>query len=231
MSDFHPAPGRRHNTWQAFGMAALIEAAIVVVAAILLAGTLASKPPVSEPVPITLADDPPPPPEKHEEPKPVPAPPVPQPKLKTPVKPVENRPQTPPEPAAPPLAQAPSPVAATANAFSEPVPASPPPPAPPSNNHPDIQASFDAKVRGAVNAWHNVHYPTAASTMHFAGKTQVEFHLRDGAVSGVRVLISCGVGLFDQSSLAAVQGASYPETPAELRGHDNLYQIWVEYRN
>jgi len=196
---------------------------------ILLAGSLANKPATSDPVPITLVDEPPP--EKPADPKPVPPPPTPQPKQKTPVKPLEPRPQTPPEPVAPPLAQAPSAIAATPNAFTEPTPAPPPPPVPPSTGRPDIQASYDAKVRGAVNAWHNANYPVAATTMHFAGKTQVEFHLRDGVVSGVRVMASCGVGLFDQSSLHAVQGASYPETPAELRGHDNLYQIWVEYRN
>ncbi len=222
-------PAKHRHALQAFGMAALIEAAIVVVAVILLAGSLANKPTISDPVPITLADDPPP--EKQDDPKPVPPPPTPQPKLKTPVKPVETRPQTPPEPAAPPVADAPSPVVATPNAFTEPAPAPPAPPVPPSTGKPDLQTSYDAKVRGAVNAWHNANYPVAASTMHFAGKTQVEFHLRDGVVGAVRVLTSCGVGLFDQASLHAVQGASYPETPAELRGHDNLYQIWVEFRN
>lgn len=223
-------PPRRSYTLQAFGMAALIEGGIVAVAAVLLAGALAHKP-APEPVTITLADEPPPPLEKPVEPKPEPAPPVPQPKLKTPVKQADHKPQAAPEPEAPPVAQAPSPIAATPNAFTEQAPVPPPPPAPVATGHPDLQATYDAKIRGAVNAWHNAHYPSAASTMHFAGKTQVEFHLRDGVVSGVRILSSCGVGLFDQSSLAAVQGASYPEAPAELRGHDNLYQIWVEYRN
>ena len=218
----------RGHALQAFGMAALIEGGIVAVAVTLLAGALSHRP-APEPVAITLADDPPP--EKKEEPKPEPPLPVPQPRLKTPVKPAEHKPQPAPEAEAPPPAQAPSPVAAIPNAFSEPVPLPPPPPAPPATGHPDLQATYDAKVKGAVNAWHNAHYPPAASTMHFAGKTQVEFHLRDGVVSGVRVLATCGVGLFDQSSLAAVQGASYPEAPAELHGHDNLYQIWVEYRN
>jgi protein TonB len=223
-------PVAQRRALQAFGMAALIEGGIVAVAVMLLAGSLAHKP-APEPVAITLADDPPPPPEKPADPKPEPALPVPQPKVKMPVKLAEHRPQAAPEPEAPPLAQAPSPIAAAPNAFTEPAPAPAPPPAPPATSHPDLQATYDAKVRGAVNAWHNVHYPSAASTMHFTGKTQVEFHLRDGVVSGVRVLTTCGVGLFDQSSLAAVQGASYPEAPAELRGHDNLYQIWVEYRN
>lgn len=220
-------PSNKGHALQAFGMAALIEGGIVAVAVMLLAGALAHKPP-AEPVAITLADEPPP--EKKEEPKPEPPLPVPQPKLKTPVKLAEHKPQPAPEPEAPPLAQAPSPIASTPNAFTEPAPPPPAPPAPPAN-HPDLQATYDAKVKGAVNTWHNAHYPPAASTMHFAGKTQIEFHLRDGVVSGVKIMTSCGVGLFDQSSIAAVQGASYPEAPAELRGHDNLYQIWVEYRN
>jgi len=221
-------PSAPRRALQAFGMAAVLEGAIVAVAVILLAGSLENKPAISDPVPITLADDPPP--EQPAESKPMPPPPTPQPKQKTLVKPVESKPQMPPEPTAPPVAQAPSPIAATPNAFTEPAPA-PPPPVPSSTGRPDIQASYDAKVRGAVSAWHNANYPVAATTMHYAGKTQVEFHLRDGVVGGVRVLTSCGVGLFDQASLHAVQGASYPETPAELRGHDNLYQIWVEYRN
>ncbi|MBV8634479.1 MAG: energy transducer TonB [Burkholderiaceae bacterium] len=222
-------PSTQRRALQSFGMALLIEGGIVAVAVMLLAGALAHKPP-PEPVTITLADDPPP--EKKEEPKPEPPLPVPQPKLKTPVKLAEHKPQPAPVPEAPPIAQAPSPIAATPNAFTEQAPVPPPPPpAPPANSHPDLQATYDAKVRGAVHAWHNAHYPPAASTMHFSGKTQIEFHLRDGIVSGIRIMTTCGVGLFDQSSLAAVQGASYPEAPAELRGHDNLYQIWVEYNN
>lgn len=222
-------PTTQRHALQAFGMAALIEGAIVAVAAILLAGSLAHKPP-PESVPITLADEPPPP-DKPEEPKPLPPPPEPQPKQKTPPKPIEPRPVARPEPVTPPVADAPSPVAATPTAFTEPAPPPPPPPMPPQTGKPDLQATYDAKVKGAVYAWHNANYPSAASAMHFSGKTQVEFHLRDGVVSGVRVMTSCGVGLFDQSSLAAVQGARYPEAPAELHGHDNLYQIWVEYRN
>lgn len=218
----------RRQRWQAFGVAALIEGAIVAVGVILLAGSLANKP-ASEPVTITLADTPTPP-DQPEEPKPVPPPPQPQPKLKTPPKPMEQRPVSP-QPEAPTLAETPSPIAATPNAFSEPAPTPPPPPVPPSTGKPDIEDTYKAKVTAAVLAWHLANYPSAATTMHFSGKTRVEFHLRDGVVSGVHVVIPSPVQMFDRISMDAVQSARYPETPAELRGHDNLYQIWVEYNN
>jgi len=216
----------RHSL-QAFGMAIVIEAAIVLVAGAIIIGNAVMKPALSEPVPITLAEEPPP--EKPAEPKPLPPPPVPQPKQKMVAKVEAAKPQTPPQPVAPPVAEAPSPIAATPNAFSEPTPAPTPPPLPPAPGKPDIKATFDAKVRAAVYQWHVSNYPPVALTMHFGGKAMVEFHLRDGVVSGSRILSSCGVGMFDQAALRAVQSASYPETPAELRGHDNLYQVGVEF--
>ncbi|HEY8027802.1 MAG TPA: TonB family protein [Burkholderiaceae bacterium] len=216
----------RHSL-QAFGMAVIIEAAIVIVAGAIIIGNAVTKPALSEPVPITLAEEAQP--EKPAEPKPLPPPPIPQPKQKLVAKLEEAKPQLPPQPVAPPVADAPSPIAATPNAFTEPAPAPVPPPPPPTVGKPDLKAAFDAKVRAAVYQWHTGNYPPAALTMHFGGKAIVEFHLRDGVVSGSRILSSCGVGMFDQAALRAVQNASYPETPTELRGHDNLYQVGVEF--
>lgn len=216
----------RHSL-QAFGMAVIIEAAIVIVAGAIIIGNAVTKPALSEPVPITLVEEAQP--EKPAEPKPLPPPPIPQPKQKLMAKLEEAKPQLPPQPVAPPVADAPSPIAATPNAFTEPAPAPVPPPPPPTVGKPDLKAAFDAKVRAAVYQWHTSNYPPVALTMHFGGKAIVEFHLRDGVVSGSRILSSCGVGMFDQAALRAVQNAGYPETPTELRGHDNLYQVGVEF--
>ena len=228
MSESTPVKSGKSNPFQAFGLALLIEAAIVVGAAAVLIGN-AAKPALSEPVPITLAE---PQPEKPVERPPEPPPPVPQPKQKVLAKVSEPKPQSPPQPVTPPVAQDPSPVAATPTAFTEPAPPAPAPvPPPPVAGKVDAHAAYDAKVKSAVYQWHRANYPPVASTMHFSGRVQVEFHLHDGVVGGVTVKTSCGIGLFDQAAMRAVQNAVYPETPAELRGHDNLYLVWVEFQN
>jgi protein TonB len=213
----------RHHSMQAFGLAILIEAAIVAGAAVILVGPATVKPEFSEPVPITLAAEEPP--EKPPEPKPLP----PQPKLKTVAKPVLPKPQTPPQqeapPIAPPIAPAPAPVAAVRPAFAEPAPAPPPPPV--SSSKADPSAEYAAKVHAAVQAAH--YYPPAAAAMRFSGRVRVEFHLRDGTPSEWRVLVPCGIGMIDRAALQAVQSAHYPEPPADMRGRDNLYQVWVEF--
>ena len=215
---------RRHSM-QAFGMAVLIEAAIVVGAVAVLVGTQV-KPTISEPVPITLADLPP---EQKPEPKPEPPPPQPQPKLKPVLKQVMPRPQTPQPPQeAQPITPAPTPTAVP-TAFTQPAPPPPAPPPPPPNPSAkaDANATYAAKVNAAIYAVNT--YPPSAAMMRFVGRTQVEFHLHDGVLVGEpRVLISCGIGLFDKWALQAVQAAHYPAPPELLRGDDTKITAWVK---
>jgi protein TonB len=216
-----------HNSrraMQAFGMALLIEAAIVVTAATILIGATAVKK-LSDPVPITLASAEP---HKQAEPQPPkPQPPQPpQPKTRPQVKTVQ--PQVPRQQEALPIAPEPAPVAA-ATVFSEPAPKTPSPPAPPvaTVGKVDPNLEYMVKVRAAVHAAYS--YPPAAAAMHFSGRVRVEFHLRDAVPSQARVLVSSGVGFIDRAALQEVEVAGYPEPPAELRGHDNVYQTWVDF--
>ena len=86
---------------------------------------------------------------------------------------------------------------------------------------------YAAKVRAAVQAAHT--YPPAAAAIRFSGRVRVEFHLRDAVPGEARVIVPCGVGFIDRMALQVVQSARYPEPPADLRGRDNLYQVWVEF--
>ncbi|HSY29459.1 MAG TPA: TonB family protein [Burkholderiaceae bacterium] len=216
---------QRRDSIQAFGLALLIEVAIVVVAGVILIGNAQTKPAISEPVPITLADLPPD--EKPPEPKPVPPPPVPQPKVKAVIKPNLPKPQAPTPPQEmPPIAAAPSEIAAVPTAFTQPAP--PPPPA--TSGKADAQATYAARVNTAVLAAHRQNYPAAATAIRFNGKTQVEFHLQDGILVGEpHVLTSCGNGIFDKSALQAVQIAHYPVPPEELRGDNTKITVWVHF--
>jgi protein TonB len=215
----------RRHALQAFGMALLIEAGLVAGAAVILVGAISVKQALSEPVPITLVTDEP---EKPAEPKPLPPPPQPQPKLKAQVKPVPPKLQAPPPPQdAPPVSPDPAPVAAVQTAFAEPAPVPPPPPPPSQSGKVDPALEYAAKVRAAVQAAHS--YPLAAAAIRFSGRVRVEFHLRDAVPGEARVLVPCGVGFIDHAALQAVQSARYPEPPTDLRGRDNLYQVWVEF--
>jgi protein TonB len=222
------SPNQRRDSLQAFGLAILIEVAIVVVAGAILVSNVQVKPAISESVPITLTDMPPD--EKPPEPKPVPPPPVPQPKVKAMAKPVLPTPPAP-QQEVPPLAAAPTEVAVPP-AFTQPAQsaAPPPPPPPASSGKADAQATYAGKVNAAVKAAHESNYPAAATMIRFNGKTQVEFHLQDGILVGEpRVLTSCGNGIFDKSALQAVLIAHYPQPPEELRGDNTTITVWVHF--
>ncbi|PUA19911.1 energy transducer TonB [Glaciimonas sp. PCH181] len=213
---------------QAFGLAVLVEAALVaIVATILLAAP--SKPALSEPVPITLlSEDKPPEPTPVAPPKPPAPTPKPQPKPKVvPTKPQPHIPQ--PKqvaPATPPTV--PLPVAQAATEFSEPAtPATPPAPPPASSGKGDPSAEYAAKVRAAVQA--AVSYPPAAAALHFTGRVRVEFHLRDAVPGQARVIVPSGIGIIDRAALQSVQSAQYPQPPSDIRGSDRVYQVWVEF--
>ncbi len=220
----------RPRPLQAFILAFLIEA-LVVSGAIMAAG-MQTKPSISEPVTIVLAEPETPPPAPVPEVKPLPpVKPLPKPLPKPTPKPLPTPPkQEPiPEPATP-VAEAPPapvPAAETPTASTVPVsrPAPPPPPAP--ANKGDPNAAYAAKVRAAVQA--AVYYPPAAAALHFTGRVRLEFHLRDSVAGEARVIISSGIALIDQAALKAVQSASYPPPPTDMAGSDQLYQIWVEF--
>jgi protein TonB len=228
-----PSYQQRRNAVQAFGIALLIEAAIVVAAGVVLIGNAQDKPAISQPVPITITEVPPE--EKPPEPKleQQPPPPLPQPKLKQVVKQVMPKPQTPPPPQeVPQTPSTPAPVAAEPTAFTQPAPppSAPSPPPPVNTGKADAQATYWGKVNAAVQASHGANYPQAAHMIRFNGKTRVEFHLQDGVLVGEpHVLVSCGNGMFDKSSVQAVQLAHYPAPPEVLRGENTEVTVWVQY--
>jgi protein TonB len=230
MSVTMPHHQQRRNSMQAFGIAVLIEAAIVVAAGAVLIGHAQDKPLISQPVPITITEVQPE--EKPPEPKPEPPPPLPQPKLKQVVKQIVPRLQTPPPPQEVPQVQpTPAPVATEPTAFTQPAPPPPAPPPPPVNTgKADAQATYWGRVNAAVQASHSANYPQAAHMTRFNGKTRVEFQLQDGVLVGEpRVLISCGNGMFDKSSVQAVQLAHFPAPPEALRGETTEVTVWVQY--
>jgi len=226
-----PPQQQRRNALQAFGIAVLIEVAIVVAAGAILIGNAQVKPVISEPVPITIAEIPPE--EKPPEPKPPePPPPQPQPKLKQVVKQVLPKPLIPPpQQEVPQVASTPAPIATEPTAFTQPAPPSPAPPPPPVNTgKADAEATYWGKVNAAVQASHSANYPQAAHMTRFNGKTRVEFHLQDGVLVGEpHVLVSCGNGMFDKSSVQAVQLAHFPAPPEVLRGENTAVTVWVQY--
>jgi periplasmic protein TonB len=136
-----------------------------------------------------------------------------------PIAPTAPAPTRLPEPAAAPVTAAPSsavapPAAERAPALSAPaVPVNDPSPA------------YNAKLSAAVQAAFEV--PATAVALNFKGRTRVEFSLRDGVVSAIRVVQGSGLGATDRAAVKAVQAAVYPPPPAALQGKEGSYQIWV----
>ena len=191
------------NQLQAFWLALIVECVLLTGAALALASTVPMKPVLSGSSVISLVNE-------DQQPLKPPAPkPKPQPK-----------PQVVPEEQKPVLPQV---TEAQANTFTEPAP--PPPEAVAGKAEPS--AEYAAKVHAAVQAAH--YYPPAASSLHYAGRVRVEFHLFDTVPSQIRLLVVSGIGLIDRAALQAVQNAQYPEPPPEIQGTDHVYQVWVEF--
>jgi periplasmic protein TonB len=138
--------------------------------------------------------------------KPLPAPsPAPAPALNSVPEPSVNLPTA-----------AATPTVATAS-VSTPTPASPP--------SIDPSPAYNAKLASAVQAVFEV--PAAAAELNFKGRARVEFNLRDGVVSKVRIVQTSGLGVADRAAVKAVQAAVYPAPPPPLQGKEATYQIWV----
>jgi periplasmic protein TonB len=110
-------------------------------------------------------------------------------------------------------------------ASSPPVAPSAPPPPTAASIDPAILGAYDAKLTAAVQA--AFHAPSTAADMNFKGRVRIEFNLRDGVVTNVRVDVPSGLGAVDRAAVKAVQMASYPLPPQVLLGKDGTYQIWV----
>lgn len=210
-----PSPRAR---WQAFGMAAAIEIAIVVA---VLAGaarhvqhedavvmTMALTPPAPPVAPPSPAKPDIPPPRA----KAVPVPQLELPPLQEPVQPTPVAPQ-------PVLArelekEAPATAARTA-----------PPPPPPASA--PLSAEYIAKMQAAVQA--AFQYPMAAKALDFKGRAHVSFSLVDGHPSGARITVGSGMSVMDKAALRAVEAASYPPSPDGLSHADRIFEVWVGY--
>lgn len=205
--------------WRALGMAAAIEAAIVVA---VLAGAARH---VQRDEPIVLSVNlltPTAPPLAQ---TPIPKPDVPPPRAKSLSLPQVTLPVVPepapalPRPIASPLTQS---VVHTVEPVAAPV-APPPPPA--ASAAPS--AEYIAKVRAAVQG--AFEYPMAAKAQDFKGRARVAFSLNDTRPSGARIVVSSGMNVVDRAALKAVEGASYPPAPEALSHADQAFEVWVSF--
>ncbi len=203
--------------WQAFGMAAVIEAAIV---AAVLAG-VARHVQHDDAVVMTMAlTTPTPPVAPPSPPKPDIPPPraksVPVPQLELPVvqEPVQPTPV------------APQPVVAREVEKEAPAIVAHVAPPPPPASAP-LPAEYIAKMQAAVQA--AFQYPMAAKAMDFKGRAHVSFSLIDGHPSGARITVSSGMSVMDKAALRAVEAASYPPSPDGLSHADRTFEVWVGY--
>lgn len=228
-----PARPRQSRQWQALGSALGIEAAVVG----LFIAWMATHPPQQPETVIPLTLELPPVTAQRQEKPPEPTvhptlptakqPPrtaLPQPSAR------QASPATSPAPdlpTTPTPTQIPAPsLPVTAMAPSHPPAAPPPAPVqPPPAPAVDLAAAYNAKLAAAVQAAFEV--PAAAEALGFKGRTRVEFSLRDGAVAGIRVVQTSGLGAADRAAVKAVQSANYPPPPAGLPSKDASYQIWV----
>jgi protein TonB len=225
---------RRASLFIALALALLVEGAVIGGVAVYLARPPAPVLPPPATVTIDLTQEAPPPPiPEPPAPEPPPTPPPPQPEpVKPPPKVEPPKPEppkpTPPKPH-PPVQKAPptppipvpaGPVSDAPSDFAVPKQQDPPPPPPPqvSAAAASVKDTFEAKLHEAVQA--ATQYPAAARMMRLSGRPRVGFVYRDGQISNVRLVQSCGRDVLDQAALSAVRNAVYPPPPPDLAGHE-----------
>lgn len=216
-----PYGASRRPRWKALGLAAGLEAAIVVVVVYGAARHVQHVEP--EVLSVSLMAPTTPPTVQVPPPKPDVPPPRTR-SLSVPelVLPVVNEPSPTPAPPPPLASPSPQPVAARA---AEPVAAPAPPPTPAASAVPS--AEYIAKVRAAVQA--AFEYPMAAKAQDFKGRARVAFSLNDTRPSGARVVVTSGMGIVDRAALKAVEGASYPPAPEALSHVEQAFEVWVSF--
>jgi protein TonB len=89
----------------------------------------------------------------------------------------------------------------------------------------DPAIAYNSKLAAAVQAAFVV--PGPATSLGFKGRTRLEFQLKDGVVSNVKILQASGLGAVDRAALKAVEVAVFPAPPSTLLGKEGIYQIWV----
>ncbi len=224
-------PPLQRSRWSALGIALTLEGLGLGAGLAWVAAHPPAPPPLTA-LPIAIEAPPvaaPPPEPLPPPPKEAPPPPKPAPMAPAHVAPPKPAPAPPPALVAPtpseqPVAATPAPAAQTVSA----PPVAPPPALPPPKGPIGPSSEYIAKVRAAVQA--AFVYPPAAKALEFSGRTRVAFHLMDGHPGGAHVLVGSGMGLVDKAALQAVTSAEYPAPPAELRGVDSGYEIWIEFR-
>ena len=207
--------------WQALGMTAAIEAAIVVALLVGAARHVQHDEPVVLSVNLMTPTAPP-----VAQP-PLPKPDVPPPRARSLSLPEVRLPVVPePAPVAAPSPPVASPPTQAVVHTSEPVaaPVAPPPP-PAASAAPS--AEYIAKVRAAVQG--AFEYPMAAKAQDFKGRARVAFNLNDTRPSGARIVVSSGMNIVDRAALKAVEGASYPPAPEALSHAEQAFEVWVSF--
>jgi protein TonB len=89
----------------------------------------------------------------------------------------------------------------------------------------DPALAYNIKLAAAVQAAFEV--PGSAKALGFKGKARIEFSMRNGVASTIRVIQSSGLAAVDRAAVAAVQVASFPHPPSALQNKEGFYQIWV----
>ena len=218
----------RSRPWLAFGSAIAIEMTFVLAVLAWLAMRPTQVPDKTVPITIEVAapaitEEPPKPPEPAQA---KPLPPLPKPVARA-VTPPLPAPQVVPVPTPLPVTQAPSPVQAAAAPPNPPAQAPAPAPQPAQPPSVDPAPAYNAKIAAAAQAALEV--PGTVTALNFKGRARVGFKLRDGAVSGIVIIQSSGLGAMDRAATKAVQTANYPAPPAALQGKDIAYEIWVSH--
>jgi len=202
--------------WQAFGLAAAIETAIVVAVLVGAARHVQRDEPVVLSINLTPMTPPvaPPAPPKPDIPPPrakaVPVPQLALPVVQEPVPVVVPPPQVAVrnvEPDAPVV-----------------VPHAPPPP--PAASAP-VPTEYIAKIQAAVES--AAETPMAARAQDFKGRARVAFRLNDTRPSAARILVTSGMSICDKAALKAVENASYPPAPEALSHADQSFEVWVRF--
>ena len=118
--------------------------------------------------------------------------------------------------------------AAAITTVRHPVSAAAPAPAMLSHDGPRILASWEARIRQAVQD--AASYPQSARLLHREGSAQVRFDYDRGKIENTAIVQTSNVAALDSAAIAAVTRAVMPDPPAELGPQTRTMLVGVQFR-
>ncbi|MHB1676587.1 MAG: TonB family protein [Sulfuriferula sp.] len=91
-----------------------------------------------------------------------------------------------------------------------------------------VKENYLATVREAIQT--AVQFPADGRLLREEGEVEVQFQLRNGAISNLKILAPGTLDSFNDNALSAVRNATIPQAPKEMKDRLLTLSLWVKFK-